>query len=195
MQKLTLDERLNQIESKISEKSFRENKGLGNEVGYYVFDYDPRQEINVREYIKYLKDRINDGNKDFKIIEVDLFHLMIQILQEEDYLDAFFDLEKENGFFDMADSLVETLGLDETDEQNLIISHILTNDLSDSVLFLTGVGKCHPIIVSHNILNNLHQVLDTVPVVLFYPGEYSGQDLKLFGTMDSHNYYRAFRLV
>ena len=104
MQKLTLDERLNQIESKISEKSFRENKGLGNEVGYYVFDYDPRQEINVREYIKYLKDRINNGNKDFKIIEVDLFHLMIQILQEEDYLDAFFDLEKENGFFDMADS-------------------------------------------------------------------------------------------
>ena len=54
MQKLTLDERLNQIESKISEKSFRENKGLGNEVGYYVFDYDPRQEINVREYIKYV---------------------------------------------------------------------------------------------------------------------------------------------
>ena len=183
MQKLTLDERLNQIESKISEKSFRENKGLGNEVGYYVFDYDPRQEINVREYIKYLKDRINNGNKDFKIIEVDLFHLMIQILQEED------------GFFDMADSLVETLGLDETDEQNLIISHILQNDLTDSVLFLTGVGKCHPIIASHNILNNLHQVLDTVPVVMFYPGEYSGQDLKLFGTMDSHNYYRAFRLV
>lgn len=195
MQKLTLDARLEQIESKISEKSFRENKGLGNEVGYYVFDYDPRQETNVQEYIKYLKDRINDGNKDFKIIEVDLFHLMIEILKEEDYLDAFFDLEKENGFFDMADSLVETLGLDETDEQNLIISHILANDLTDSVLFLTGVGKCHPIIASHNILNNLHQVLDTVPVVLFYPGEYSGQDLKLFGTMDSHNYYRAFRLV
>ena len=68
-------------------------------------------------------------------------------------------------------------------------------DLTDSVVFLTGVGKCHPIIASHNILNNLHQVLDSVPVVLFYPGEYSGQDLKLFGTMDSHNYYRAFRLV
>ena len=31
--------------------------------------------------------------------------------------------------------------------------------------------------------SELHQVLDSVPVVLFYPGEYSGQDLKLFGTM------------
>ncbi len=195
MHKLTLDERLNQIEDKICEKSFRENKGLGNEVGYYIFDYDPRQEINVRSYISYLKDRINKSNKGFHIIEFDLFHIMTEILKEEDYLDAFFDLEKENGFFDMADSLVETLGLDETDDRNLIISHILAKDLTDSVIFLTGVGKCHPIIASHNILNNLHQVLDTVPVIMFYPGEYSGQDLKMFGTMDSRNYYRAFPLI
>ena len=150
MARLSLEERLNRIEDKISEKSFRENKGLGNEVGYYVFDYDPRAELEVRNHIAYLKDRINNGNKDFKIIEFDLFHTMIQVLEEEGYLEAFFDLEKENGFFDMADSLVE---------------------------------------------NNLHQVLDSVPVVMFYPGEYSGQDLKLFGTMDSRNYYRAFQLV
>jgi hypothetical protein len=192
---LSLDERLNRIEPIITEQSFRENKGLGNEVGYYVFDYDPREELHVRNHIEYLKDRINAGNRNFKIVEFDLFHLMIEALQEEGYLEAFFDLEKENGFFEMAENLVETLGLDETNELNLIISKILQNDLRDTVIFLTGVGKCHPIIASHNILNNLHQVLDTVPVVLFYPGEYSGQDLKLFGTMDSHNYYRAFRLV
>jgi hypothetical protein len=192
---LSLDERLNRIEPIITEQSFRENKGLGNEVGYYMFDYDPREELHVRNHIEYLKDRINAGNRNFKIVEFDLFHLMIEALQDEGYLEAFFDLEKENGFFEMAENLVETLGLDETNELNLIISKILQNDLRDTVIFLTGVGKCHPIIASHNILNNLHQVLDTVPVVLFYPGEYSGQDLKLFGTMDSHNYYRAFRLV
>ena len=168
MARLSLEERLNRIEDKISEKSFRENKGLGNEVGYYVFDYDPRAELEVRNHIAYLKDRINNGNKDFKIIEFDLFHTMIQVLEEEGYLEAFFELEEENGFFDMAESIVETLGLDETNELNLIIS---------------------------KILNNLHQVFDKAPVVMFYPGEYSGQDLKLFGTIDSKNYYRAFRLV
>ena len=183
MAKLSLDERLNQIEKKISDQSFRSNKGLGNEVGYYIFDYDPREELHVRNHIQYLKNRINESSLGFRIIEIDLFHLMIQVLEGEGYLEAFFDLERENGFFDMADSLVETLGLDETDERNLIISKIV------------GVGKCHPVIASHNILNNLHQVLDSVPVVMFYPGEYSGQDLKLFGTMDTRNYYRAFRLV
>lgn len=195
MVKLSLDERLNQIEKKISDQSFLRNKGLGNEVGYYIFDYDPREELHVRNHIQYLKKRINESSFGFQIIELDLFHLMIEVLEEEGYLEAFFDLERENGFFEMADSLVETLGLDETNELNLIISGILREDLTDSVVFLTGVGKCHPIIASHNILNNLHQVLDSVPVVMFYPGEYSGQDLKLFGTMDSHNYYRALPLV
>ena len=195
MVKLSLDERLNQIEKKISDQSFLHNKGLGNEVGYYIFDYDPREELHVRHHIPYLKKRINESSLGFQIIELDLFHLMIEVLEEEGYLEAFFDLERENGFFEMADSLVETLGLDETNELNLIISGILREDLTDSVVFLTGVGKCHPIIASHNILNNLHQVLDSVPVVMFYPGEYSGQDLKLFGTMDSHNYYRALPLV
>ena len=195
MVKLSLDERLNKIEKKISDQSFLHNKGLGNEVGYYIFDYDPREELHVRNHIQYLKKRINESSLGFQIIELDLFHLMIEVLEEEGYLEAFFDLERENGFFEMADSLVETLGLDETNELNLIISGILREDLTDSVVFLTGVGKCHPIIASHNILNNLHQVLDSVPVVMFYPGEYSGQDLKLFGTMDSHNYYRALPLV
>ena len=36
MGKLSLDERLNQIEKKISNQSFRSNKGLGNEVGYLL---------------------------------------------------------------------------------------------------------------------------------------------------------------
>lgn len=192
---LTLDERLNLIEDKISEKSFRENKGLGNEVGYYVFDYAAKDELFVRSHIAYLKEKINNSNRGFVIREFDLFHLMIEVLEEEGYLEDFFNLEKESGFLECAESLVETLGLDETNDLNLIISKIVEEDLTDSVVFLTGVGKCHPIIASHNILNNLHQVLDSVPVILFYPGEYSGQDLKLFGTMDSHNYYRAFRLV
>jgi hypothetical protein len=62
-------------------------------------------------------------------------------------------------------------------------------------VFITGVGKCYPFVRSHNVLNNLHQVLDSVPVVMFFPGKYSGQDLRLFGTIKDDNYYRAFKLV
>jgi hypothetical protein len=37
--------------------------------------------------------------------------------------------------------------------------------------------------------------MDRVPVVLFYPGEFNGQELILFNTLKDDNYYRAFPLV
>ncbi|MGQ7116062.1 hypothetical protein ACUOFC_65815, partial [Escherichia sp. TWPC-MK] len=50
-----IHQRLSEIKAKITEESFRENKGLGNEIGFHIFDYDPEYEILVRDYIKNLK--------------------------------------------------------------------------------------------------------------------------------------------
>ena len=44
----SIEERLDILEEKIRAVSFRKNTGLGNEVGYYVFDYEPQQELVVR---------------------------------------------------------------------------------------------------------------------------------------------------
>ena len=63
------------------------------------------------------------------------------------------------------------------------------------IVFITGVGKVYPFMRSHSILNNLHHVFDTLPLVLFFPGTYDGQSLKLFGRLEDQNHYRAFQLV
>ena len=47
-----IEHRLNAVEEIIKKPSFRENKGLSNEVGYYVFDYPADQELAVRDRIK-----------------------------------------------------------------------------------------------------------------------------------------------
>jgi len=52
---MTLDERLDIVEEMIKRPSFRENKGLGNEVGYYIFDYPAEKELIVRERINYIR--------------------------------------------------------------------------------------------------------------------------------------------
>ena len=78
---------------------------------------------------------------------------------------------------------------------SLIVNYIKDNALPNSIVFLTGVGKCYPILRSHKVLNNLHQVIDNVPVVMFYPGKYDGQELVLFSEIKDDNYYRAFKLV
>jgi hypothetical protein len=33
------------------------------------------------------------------------------------------------------------------------------------------------------------------PLVMFYPGRYDGQSLRLFGKLKNNHYYRAFKLV
>lgn len=186
-------ERLDRIEGKITEKDFLKNKGLGNEVGYYIFDYAPKNELQVRQYISNLINKINGSNYGFKITEYDLYDMVIEILKDRGYLEKCFEFEKTKGLDYAFEAIIKMLRL--TSKDNLLVNHIIENTPQDSVVFITGVGKCFPIVRSHNVLNNLHQVLDKVPVVMFFPGQYSGQDLQLFGTIKDDNYYRAFKLV
>ena len=185
--------RFDKIEPMIKEDSFLKNKGMGNEVGYYIFDYPPEDELVVRERVRELKEKINNNDYGFKIIEFDLYDLIIQILDSKGYLEKTFKFEEKKGrdFTKNAIDKVLKLSLD----SNLIVNHIIENSEGDSVIFITGVGKVYPLVRSHNILNNLHQQLDNIPVILFFPGQYSGTDLKLFNTLEGSNYYRAFKLV
>lgn len=63
------------------------------------------------------------------------------------------------------------------------------------LVLASGVGSAWPLLRSHTLLNNLHPVMGRTPLVLFYPGRYDGQALRLFGKVRSANYYRAFKLV
>lgn len=54
---LSLEQRLDQVEEMIRKPSFRQNKGLGNEVGYYIFDYPAEQELTVRERVEYIRQK------------------------------------------------------------------------------------------------------------------------------------------
>lgn len=61
-----------------------------------------------------------------------------------------------------------------TNDDNLIVNHILDHTPENSVVFLTGVGKAFPFVRSHNVLNNLHQVLDKVPGVKVNYAKFQG---------------------
>lgn len=68
---MSLDERLDKAEEMIQKPSFRENKGLGNEVGYYIFDYPAEKELTkmgivlckVLDEKEYLKNDYLNGTK------------------------------------------------------------------------------------------------------------------------------------
>ena len=58
-----------------------------------------------------------------------------------------------------------------------------------------SLGSVWPLLRTHSLLNNLHPVMGKTSLVVFYPGRYDGQSLRLFGKLKINNYYRAFKLV
>lgn len=187
------DERLDKVEEMIQRPSFRENKGLGNEVGYYIFDYPADEELYVRERIEYIRRKNECAPGGFKVLVFDLYDIVIDILIKKGYMKKCYEFEKSKGFERVTKSIRNMLRI--TSADSLIVKHIKENTSKNSVVFITGIGKCYPILRSHTVLNNLHQVIDDVPVVLFYPGKYDGQELLLFEKIKDDNYYRAFKLV
>ena len=76
---LSLEQRLDKIEEVIKKPSFRQNKGLGNEVGYYIFDYPAEQELVVRERIEYIRQKNEEAIDGFRIVVFDLYDIIISI--------------------------------------------------------------------------------------------------------------------
>ena len=189
----TIYQRLDEIIQRITKESFRENTGLGNEIGYYIFDYEPRYEMLVREHVRFLKQKINDGDYGFHIKEFDLYEIMLELLETKGYLEKNFKMEQVKGSEFVFNATKRALRL--TEKGDLIIQYIRDRVVKGDVVFITGVGKVWPIIRSHTVLNNLHQVLDEVPVIMFFPGVYDGLELVLFEEIKDDNYYRAFKLV
>lgn len=186
-------ERLDAIIPKITNPSFLQNKGLGNEVGFHIFDYDPKDEMLVREHVTFIKSKVNEENMGFSIQEFDLYEIILTLLDEKGYLQKNFDLEERKGTEFIINATKKALRL--TLSNDLVVRYIADRVNDNSIVFLTGIGKAFPIIRSHSILNNLHGVIDHVPVVMFFPGSYDGLELVLFNEIKDDNYYRAFPLI
>ena len=190
---MNFQDKLDKIEEVISREEFLTNRGGANEVGYYVFDYDPSLELRVRDHISNLIRRNPLYSQGYQIILFDLYDLMIDYIEAEDILEDCIYIEKEYGLAYLIRSVVEFLNMGK--KENYLTNYIMNNTPDKAVVFITGVGKIFPFVRSHDILNELQQVFDRVPVVLFYPGKYDGQTLILFSEFKDDHYYRAFPLV
>ena len=190
---MSLNKRLDLIESKILDKSFRTGRGTANEVNFWIFDYDPEDEMAVRAHVDFLVNRINGKYEDVSIACFDLYTLMLDVLRRKNYLDKVTKMEQAKGSDAIISPIKRTLRL--TEDGDLIISKIIENlTPRKDVIFLTGIGKAWPIVRSHTILNNLHSKVDKNPLVMFFPGNYTNE-LRLFGEITDDNYYRAFKLI
>ena len=188
-----LNERLDKMEDAIRKPSFRQSSGRANEVNYWIFDYPPERELEVRERIKYMQNRNARGGEEFDLKVFDLYDIIIDFLENNNFLEECYRFEKKKGLERIGKAVSNSMKIN--DDDSYIVEYIKDNTPENAIVFLTGVGKCFPVLRSHKILNNLHQAFVRVPVVMFFPGIYNEQELILFGEIKDDNYYRAFKLV
>jgi len=186
----TFTDRLNAILPRITSDEFLTGSGIGNEIAFYIFDYPPEQELDVRDHLRFLLEQIPKQKPSLRLKHVDLFDLVITHLQERKYLDRCFKMQKAKGDEHLLRTLKPILDAEKIAD---VFAAVVQPEETDLVL-VSGVGSVWPLLRSHGLLNNLHPRMGQVPLVMFYPGNYDGQSLRLFGKVESKNYYRAFRL-
>ena len=111
--------------------------------------------------------------------------------QQRNLLDRCFQMQKEKGDEALEKALRSPLKAEKLAE--LFVEFVQPD--GQDLVFVSGVGSVWPLVRTHSLLSNLHPVMGNTPLVIFYPGRYDGQTLRLFGHIKNDNYYRAFKLV
>ena len=184
--------RLNKIASRLSTDELLSNKGLGNEIGFWIFDYPPEREMEVRSFIDgVLLPGMAKRQPALRPAVVNLFNLIIELLEDRKLFDRVLDIQATKGDAAALTALRPVLKEDKLAER--IASQI--DFYQVDMLLLTGVGAAYPMLRSHTLLAGLQATMKDKPVVMFYPGRYDGFSLRLFNKLADDHYYRAFRLV
>ena len=198
-----LVKRLNEILPKITSPEFLSGQGLGNEIPFHIFDYEPEYETDIRKHLVFLEQQIPKQFPDLSFKHVNLFEFLIRYLEGRNKFDKSLEMEERQG----SEKTLKVISSVANAES--LAKHFADEVLSQNpgLVIVSGVGSAFPIVRTHELLNNLHKYMEATPLVLFYPGVYDKTTLKLFGKAslghDSESsdrsrksrYYRAFKLI
>ncbi|MBZ9730888.1 DUF1788 domain-containing protein [Salegentibacter sp. JZCK2] len=184
-----LTENFDHLYQVISSSNFLKKQSLGGEIPFFISAYDAQDQNEVGEAIRLLKNKLN--NAGVTVLELNLYDIACEILENKGGIEKMFRVEQRKS----KDKFLRAL------QSSLNIHQVLMPKISEmireseaKVYFLTGIGACYPFIRSHNVLNNLQNIAKDCPTVAFFPGEYNGHSLNLFGLLKDDNYYRAFNI-
>lgn len=180
----TLSERLDAIKERIQSDEYLDGKGLSNELNITVFCYDPKEEMTVRHFLEQIKAEKLSCN----IFEFDLYEVFLDILKDKRILDRIEQLEERRGKDFIRKQLANSCDA-KTFAQKICSIGYQRGD----VVILSGVGKVFPFMRVHMLLEALQPLMGKIPILVFYPGDYTGDQLRLFNKLKPNNYYRPFK--
>ena len=184
-------QRLNQIVDRLLSPELFEKSGLGGEIRFYIFDYPPEMELVVRDHVEFVKKEVKKHRPELILEHIHLFRFLVEYLKELDILDPSIEIQRTKGDSALFKALKGSL--DPRTLAQVFAAKALARN--PNLILISGVGAAYPLLRSHSLLNNLHALIENTPLVMFFPGLYDGQGLRLFSRLPETNYYRAFKLV
>lgn len=171
---------------------FLRMEGLSKEVPFFIYHFPPAWAVEVEG----LRDRVttklrtDDG---LSVVDVNLYDLAIQLLQERGVWERVLALEPEMEKEEFRETLQGMLN--PHDHLAPAIRARLDAEPSD-IVFLTGLGEVFPFIRTHTVLENLQSVVTGRPMLAWFPGTYEftqahGHQLRALNLTASDSYYRA----
>lgn len=187
----TLTKRLNAILPRITSDEFLSSSGIGKELGFYIFEYEPECELLVRQHIAFLVEHIPKHKPNLRIKHINLLDLIVVHLENRNLLERSFKMQREKDDNQLLKVLKPVL---DAEKLASVFAQFTDPEHHDLVL-VSGVGSAYPLLRTHTLLNTLHSKMGKTPLVMFYPGRYDGKFLRLFGKVKPSPYYRAFQLI
>lgn len=175
------------LRQRLGQEDFLANRGIGNEIGFFTFCYDPALELDARAFVAQLQQEGEQGKLPCNLIVRNLYDVVLQVLEDKRILRAVPRREEKIGPDKLAGELSQRVCPPDVVAQALDYGPHAHGD----VLLLTGVGEVYPLLRAHDLLNNMLTRFDDLPVVLMYPGTFTGQSFSLFNTFPAADYYRA----
>ena len=186
------EQRLNLVLPRLLSTDVLDNRGAGGEIGFWIFDYPPEREMDMRLWLDdVIVPGIQKQRPELRYAVVDLFQEVVALLQERKLLEKAYEMQLRKGDDALLASLRSVLK-----EDRLAARLVEKHDVAQlDLLIVRGVGAVYPMLRTHTLLSALHPHMRETPLLMFYPGRYDGLSLKLFNKLSDDNYYRAFRLV
>lgn len=182
-------ERLDKLKAQMQDDDFQKGNGLSNEVNIHIFCYDPKDEMAVRYFTEQL---VSDQDVNCHVIEKNLYKVLLKLCEDKRLLDKIPKLEETKG----AKFILDNIQGKSASAKNFVAEICKDGFKEGDVLLITGVGEAYPFIRAHDVLNAIQpQELNSIPIVVLYPGSFDGRDVYLFNKLPKQDYYRAFNAI
>ena len=89
MAERSIQERFFELEDRMASVESLTKYGTANDLKFYIFDYNPKEELLIRAEVKKLLSKNPD------ISEFDLYEMMLSIIEDEGYMEDVLRMEKD----------------------------------------------------------------------------------------------------